>query len=258
MPRLFIIMAILSCIFMLHAEDRSYIKQYLLSYPITIQKEITAPIRWKTTDWLTAGSAVALGTGLYLYDEDINTWVHDHRSNFTHNAAQVGNFFGDGKYMFPGVSVVWMSGYLVRSAKTQDTGALMFKTMLIGGGTVSVLKYSSQRNRPQADKGKQFWFKSGFSLQHDSFPSGHAIIAFSMATIVAEQYKNTWWAPPLAYSGATLTCFARVHDQKHWSSDVFTGTVLGFFIAELVIRTTPKLAIAPSDDLSGVSLEYKF
>jgi hypothetical protein len=256
--KLFLIVTSVFCIFMLHAEERNYMTRYLLSYPTTIEKEITSPAHWETKDWLTAGAVVVVGTGLYLEDEDINSWVQGHRSHFTHEAAKVGNVFGEGKYMFPAVGVLWLGSYVLGSEKTQDTGALMLKTMLIAGGTTTILKYASQRNRPNTGGGNEFWSESKFSLHNDSFPSGHATIAFSIATVLAEQYKSTVWVPIIAYSGATLTCYARVHDQKHWSSDVFGGTVIGYFTAQWVMKTTPRLYIAPTLDLSCICFEYGF
>jgi membrane-associated phospholipid phosphatase len=242
----------------LHAAEKSYMVRYIMSYPTTIEKGLTAPLQWQTKDWLTAGAVVAGGAVLYLYDEDIDTWVQAHRSDLTHQVSKVGNVFGDGKYMFPAVAIIWLGGWVAGSEKTQDTGALMIKTMLIAGGTTAVLKYATQRNRPNTHGGNQFWLESHFSHYNDSFPSGHATIAFSMATILAEQYKETTWVPIIAYSGATLTCFARVHDQKHWTSDVFAGAVVGYFTGKLVIKTTPKLYIAPLADLNGVGFAYKF
>jgi hypothetical protein len=244
--------------FNLYAVEKSYMTRYLLSYPATIEKGIISPLHWESKDWITAGVVVAVGTGLYLKDEQINAWVQDNKSHFTNEAVKVGNTLGDGKYMFPAVGFVWLGGYVAGSDKIQDTGALMLKSMLIAGGTGAVLKYATQRHRPQDGQGKELWSESGFTFKKDSFPSGHAIISYSIATVLAEQYKSTVWVPIIAYTGASLTCYSRVHDQKHWSSDVFTGAVVGYFTAQLVMKTTPKLYVTPAMNLRGISFEYNF
>ncbi len=252
-------MILISCIASfssLHAEAKSYTSQYLMSYPITIEKAVTSPLHWQTKDFMVAGSIVAIGTGLYFYDEDITDWVQDHREGVPSDVVKVGNFLGNGKYILPAAGVVWLGGYAVNSDKTRDTGLLLIKSMLIAGGATNVLKYATQRNRPQEGKGKEFWLPGGFSRYRESFPSGHATIAFSVASVVSEQYKDVFWVPIVAYSGATLTCYSRVHDLKHWSSDVFIGSCIGYFTGKLVMKTTPMLEVSPS--LQGVGFLYKF
>lgn len=82
------------------------------------------------------------------------------------------------------------------------------------------------------------WFRRNtdpFYLGSGGFPSGHAMAAFSMATIFSEQYRRHRWVPWVAYSGAALVSFSRLTLQVHFPSDVFVGAVLGSVVSHYVV-----------------------
>ncbi len=81
------------------------------------------------------------------------------------------------------------------------------------------------------------WFKShGVALSgRGSFPSGHTIAAFSIATVFAERYRRRRWVPWVAYGAASLVGFSRVTLQSHFPSDVFAGAVLGYTLSHHVV-----------------------
>lgn len=68
-----------------------------------------------------------------------------------------------------------------------------------------------------------------------SFPSGHTIAAFSIATIFADRYPNPRWHRWVAFGLAGLVGFSRVPLQAHYPADVFAGAVLGYTIAHYVV-----------------------
>lgn len=68
-----------------------------------------------------------------------------------------------------------------------------------------------------------------------SFPSGHTIAAFSIATIFADRYPKPRWHRWVAFGLAGLVGFSRVPLQAHYPSDVFAGAVLGYTIAHYVV-----------------------
>jgi hypothetical protein len=41
------------------------------------------------------------------------------------------------------------------------------------------------------------------------------------------------------YHSNTNFLFSRLNDDKHWSSDVFIGSIIGYFTAQLVLKDTP-------------------
>ena len=103
-----------------------------------------------------------------------------------------------------------------------------------------VFKTATGRLRPEAiPPGGNYadsWFESYSSplAGHGSFPSGHTIAAFSVATVFARRYGNHRWVPWVAYGTAGLIGFSRVPLQAHFPSDVFAGAAFGYVISRYV------------------------
>lgn len=103
-----------------------------------------------------------------------------------------------------------------------------------------VLKTATRRLRPSdiAPRGDfgHTWYKSNSSLGFkSSFPSGHTITAFSIATVFAERYRRHRWVPWVAYGAASLVGFSRLTLQSHFPSDIFAGAVLGYSLSHFVV-----------------------
>jgi hypothetical protein len=81
------------------------------------------------------------------------------------------------------------------------------------------------------------WFRAHGTLisGRGSFPSGHAIAAFSVATVFADRYRNHRWVPWVAYGAAGLVGFSRVSLSAHFPSDVFAGAALAYVISHYVV-----------------------
>jgi membrane-associated phospholipid phosphatase len=80
------------------------------------------------------------------------------------------------------------------------------------------------------------FFAGGQSpFKGSSFPSGHAAGVFSVATVVANRYRNHKWAPVLAYGFAAAISFSRITTASHFPSDVFLGAALGYTVTKYTV-----------------------
>lgn len=68
-----------------------------------------------------------------------------------------------------------------------------------------------------------------------SFPSGHTVAAFSVATVFAERYPSHHWVPWVAYGLAGVVGLSRLNVQAHFPSDIFLGAALGYSISHFVV-----------------------
>ncbi len=92
------------------------------------------------------------------------------------------------------------------------------------------------------------------SNAHDSFPSGHATAAFSVATVEAGLHPHQ---APLWYLGAALISYSRVRLHRHTVGDVAAGAALGFGTARLEMSQPRGLLLAPfiTPDGQGMGLQ---
>ena len=99
---------------------------------------------------------------------------------------------------------------------------------------------------------RQLWFRSrpfialnfapliNQSPAEASFPSGHALFFFALATIVYLYNKK---AGILFYIASFFIAVARVFVGVHWPSDVLAGAVLGILIAWILNKIFSLLAL---------------
>jgi len=123
----------------------------------------------------------------------------------------------------------------------------MQKTALLAGEAVAdveivseALKTASSRLRPSsvALRGNyaDTWTEGSIgSSSHASFPSGHTIVAFSIATVVARRYPAHRWLPLIAYGLAGAVGFSRLSLSAHFAADVFAGAALGYTISRFEV-----------------------
>jgi membrane-associated phospholipid phosphatase len=125
----------------------------------------------------------------------------------------------------------------------------MTRTALLAGEAVAdaeilteVFKPAVSRWRPSSVPARGNFadtFAEGgdrFSSAHNSFPSGHSIAAFAVATVISRRYgRHHRWVPILAYGGAAAIGFSRLTLSAHYTSDVFGGAVLGYSISRFAV-----------------------
>lgn len=72
--------------------------------------------------------------------------------------------------------------------------------------------------------------------EYQSFPSGHVLFFFALATAVY-RYDKRWGY--VFFGGATLMSIARVIGGIHWPSDILIGALLGIIIGWYTVQWIP-------------------
>ena len=91
------------------------------------------------------------------------------------------------------------------------------------------LKLVFQRPRPNAVHAGRFGAGGA------SFPSEHALAAWSIASVIAHEYPGPL-TKLLAYGAASGISLSRVAARQHFPSDVIVGSALGYLIGRYVYR----------------------
>jgi membrane-associated phospholipid phosphatase len=143
-------------------------------------------------------------------------------------------------------------GLVRRDSYAQHTVLLAGEAVLDSEILTTVMKDVDRRFRPASIPPNgdlsQSWFKEthgSYLGGVGSFPSGHTIAAFSIATVFAQRYPNPRWHVWLAYGLASLVGFSRVSLQSHFPSDVFAGAALGYAIAHYVVLRPRSSYVSP-------------
>ena len=105
----------------------------------------------------------------------------------------------------------------------------VLQAVAAGSLASGALKRLTQVKRPDADS-------------RDSFPSGHATAAFTVATLQSHYHPNqaAFW-----YAGAAVICWSRVCLSHHRVAEVLAGAALGHFTARWEIARDRGLLVSP-------------
>jgi membrane-associated phospholipid phosphatase len=239
--------------------------EYVKGYFTDTGRMLISPVKWDGSDWLKAGLVIGATSGLYFADTDIRNFAQRNQSSTGDKGAAVGNALGNPLYSLPSLGMFYLYGYLNDDPKARRASLLAVESLAISGAFTWTIKTAAQRPRPFTGEPSTTWDGPGFKNSDPSFPSEHTTAAFSIASVLAEEYGNNPYVPPIAYGLATLTVFARIYDNKHWASDAFFGGAIGYFVGKAVVRYhnvqgNGALKILPtvSQQGFGVMAEYRF
>jgi membrane-associated phospholipid phosphatase len=173
--------------------------------------------------WATAAGAI---TAAALLDEPARTFWLDHHSGFARTLADAGNAAGTGRNIIAGLAITYVVARVTHHRRAADAVLRISAGYAVSNVIVGVLKPVVGRHRP--DSTNDAWRFDPFSTEGEwhSFPSSHAVHAFSIAAGAAIATRRSWVAA-LGYSGATVVAWSRVYDDEHWTSDVTTSAVIG-------------------------------
>lgn len=191
----------------------------------------TAPFHWRRSDakWI---APLGLSTlALVASDRSTSSELVEHGDNltrlrFSKDISRFGSL-----YSTAGVAgALYLTGRMKHNDRLRETGLLGAEALIDSTIVSSTLKFASQRQRPFADHSSGEFFDGG-----GSFPSGHATSAWSLATVIAEEYGRHRPLVQLgAYGLATAVSISRYTGRNHFLSDVLVGSALGYGVGRYV------------------------
>jgi hypothetical protein len=132
------------------------------------------------------------------------------------------------------LSSLWAYGIKTKNEHAKETGELELETLANTFLIYTPMQFLAGRERPDEGTGNgRFWQHNGFNT---SFPGGHAMFTWAMASVVAHEYPRPW-VKALAYGAATSVSLGRFFAHQHFASDTFVGTTLGYFIGTHIFHS---------------------
>lgn len=170
--------------------------------------------------WLLGGTLLSIGA-YQIEDPDRASEALD--QGILDGMSDFGNIWGDIRVQAPLALGTWGLGSWTDNDEMAGLGFDLSRSLLLTYATVSILKTSFNRTRPN---GEDY-----------SFPSGHTATAFSTAGVVSRRYGG--WAGGVTIGLGVLAAMGRMEDMKHYASDVVAGATIGWIIGRTVGREGP-------------------
>ena len=194
------------------------------------------PFRWKGVGLRGRAAMVGITAGLVAIDRPVGQEISDGPPGGGYTFGKRVERWGGGPTNYGVATAFYFIGRWRGNERARITGLLGLQAVTDSLIVVEILKTGSRRPRPT--------LPGGFEQNHNadgefftggrSFPSGHSAEAWALATIIAHQYQHRRWVPPTAYCLAGLVAVSRASARRHFPSDIFVGSVLGYLIGRHV------------------------
>jgi len=122
-----------------------------------------------------------------------------------------GETIGSARLQFGSALAVLAVGRLTGSPKLTAVGADLVSANIVAQTLTTGIKIAARRTRPD---GTEF-----------SFPSGHTSVSFATATVLQRHFG--WKGGVPAYAMASFVAASRIHEKRHFLSDVTFGAAVG-------------------------------
>ncbi|MVT08660.1 phosphatase PAP2 family protein [Chitinophaga tropicalis] len=210
---------------------------YLLSAWQDLKYSVSRPVHWKGKDFVRLGIVVGGAGALMAADYEIKQAFLSNRQTFWTSVTNEIEPFGNTYSPFL-VGGMYLTGVVTKNRQLEHTSLMTAKSLLISTMIYTFAKSIIRRGRPT-------YFDDPFVYQrpylmdkkYTSFPSGHMLTVTSVATALAEAYGEEHpWVPYVSYGIAILTGTTRLYQVRHWSSDVWVGASLGYFVTKGIFK----------------------
>ncbi len=193
---------------------------------------IAQPFVWNKNDWLYFGGTLGVTAAFFLIDEPVRDFALKNQSKTLDAIFLIDDWItGARSLILP--SAVYFYGFLARNRSVRSLGLKSAEALIYASAITFGLKIAFGRYRPYNEKGNLAFEPFTNNEANASLPSGHATAAFALATVFASAYDNLYWEI-FCYGAASVIAFARVYHDKHWVSDIFLGSAIGYSVGKFV------------------------
>lgn len=168
-------------------------------------------------------------------DRDVRWLALEYRSPQSSAVARLVRPLGGREVAAAVVVGLALFGWLFRRPRAVRLAGDVLLASVLSAALVLGIQCAVGRSRPSAGQGVAAFHGPTLDRLARSFPSGHATQAFALATVIGGSVPFP--AVAVAAQGlAVLVAVSRVHDDRHFYSDIVTGALLGSATALLVLR----------------------
>jgi hypothetical protein len=162
----------------------------------------------------------ALAAAAHPVDTSFNVRLRSHY-DLVNTAFAPAKYFGDTPEQVAMSLGTYAYGRIFDKPKVSHLGMDLLRAQIITEMLVQPVKFATHRERPDGSNSQ-------------SFPSGHAAATFAAATVI-ERHVG-WRRSLLGYGIATYVAASRLHDNRHYLSDVAFGAAVGTIAGRTVTQ----------------------
>ena len=153
------------------------------------------------------GIGAIAAAAAHVADPSMTSTLASRRADF----LEPGETIGSARLQLAGALATFAVGHITGNATVTDVGGDLVRANIVAQTLTAGIKMTVQRDRPD---GTQY-----------SFPSGHTSVSFASATVLQRHFG--WKAGIPAYGVASFVAASRIHDKRHFLSDVAFGAAVG-------------------------------
>ena len=161
-----------------------------------------------------------LAAAAHPVDQTFNVRLRSHY-DAVNTAFAPAKYFGDTPEQVALSLGAYAVGRIFDQPRTSHLGMDLLQAQILTEMLVQPLTFAAHRQRPDASN-------------YQSFPSGHAAVTFAGATVL-ERHLG-WRKSLLGYSIASYVAASRLHDNRHYLSDVVFGAAVGSIAGRTVVH----------------------
>jgi membrane-associated phospholipid phosphatase len=128
--------------------------------------------------------------------------------------------------------MLYLQSQFTGSERARETGLLSGEALINSYAVFEILKAITGRERPTPTDGAGHFFQP---QTNSGFPSGHSMLAWSVASVVAHEYPGPL-TQAVVYGLASTISIARVSGRQHFPADVVAGAGIGWLIGRQMYR----------------------
>ncbi len=193
------------------------------------------PVSFNSSDWLKFAGITIVSGALMTVDDEVREKALSNQSNFQNDFTKIGKYYGELVPIVGFSAVIYGGGLLFDDNEFRTTGRILIESLAAAGITTTALKFIFGRSRPYKNDGEYKFNFFDLNNYNNSFPSGHATVAFSISTVLSERIDNIYASIGL-YGLATLTAYQRIYSDNHWLSDTFLGAIIGITAGKFFVN----------------------
>lgn len=225
---------------MLHSASAQNAKHdtatYVQSYWYNGVDLLKSPFHFSKEQWITTGGTILFSGAMIALDEPINLAMLRWNSDGANAFGKAGDVVGGIPFQLGISSGAMLVGAAAKNKAWVNFGLDNLQAQAFTGGVTLIIKNLFHRARPETGEGPYSWYGPFNGWGNDSYYSGHTALAFSTANMIFLHSKKKWWVGVLSFGAATAVGISRMQQQKHWSSDVVMGAVMGTVISGWVYK----------------------